>query len=212
MTTVAVVDYGMGNLHSVGKALQRVQPESRVLITDKREEIRAADRVVFPGVGALRDCISALAERDLEQTIIDVAQDRPFLGICLGMQALLEFSEENGGTVGLGILPGRVIKFKESLADASGAKLKIPHMGWNQVHQKRSHPIWDGIPDQSRFYFVHSFYVSPAFADTVIGDTEYGGVFPSVIAKDNVVAVQFHPEKSQQHGLKLLDNFLRWQV
>lgn len=212
MTTVAVVDYGMGNLHSVAKALQSVQPGVEVVVSHKRDVILAADRIVFPGVGALRDCINALAERDLEQTLIDVAARKPFLGICLGMQALLEFSEENGGTVGLGILPGRVLKFSDRLADASGAALKVPHMGWNQVHQTVPHAIWEGIPDQARFYFVHSYYVAPAFAGAVIGETDYGGNFASVIAKDNVVAVQFHPEKSQHFGLKLLENFLRWDV
>lgn len=212
MTTVAVVDYGMGNLHSVAKALQKVQPGVEVIVSDRRQDILAAERVVFPGVGALRDCMNALAERGLEQTIIDVARDKPFLGICLGMQALLEFSEENGGTEGLGILPGRVLKFRDSLTDASGALLKVPHMGWNQVRQSVPHAIWDGIPDQTRFYFVHSYYVMPAQRSVAIGETDYGGDFPAAIAKDNVVAVQFHPEKSQQFGLKLLENFLQWNV
>lgn len=210
MTTVAVVDYGMGNLHSVAKALQVACAGVKVVVTDKPQELASADRIIFPGVGALRDCVNALAERDLDQAVIDVAQSKPFLGICLGMQALLEFSEENGGTVGLGVLPGRVLRFATGLTDAKGDALKIPHMGWNQVRQSAPHAIWEGITDQSRFYFVHGYYVSPAHRETVIGEADYGGEFPAVIAKENVVATQFHPEKSQQNGLRLLANFLKW--
>lgn len=205
MSTVAVIDYGMGNLHSVRKALQAANSSVEVIVTDKAGLIRAADRVVFPGVGALQDCINALASRGLDQVITDLAESKPMLGICLGMQALLDFGEENGGTVGLAVISGQVKRFR--LSDPT---LKVPHMGWNQVKQTRPHPLWRDIPDNSRFYFVHSYYASPLMPEDVVGQTQYGATFASALARGSVFGVQFHPEKSQKHGLQLLKNFLSW--
>ncbi len=211
MTTVAVIDYGMGNLHSVAKALQYVNAHANVVVTSERRELEQANRVVFPGVGALRDCLSALRQRDMEPTLRKCLENKPALGICLGMQALLDFSEENDGTTGLGVVPGKALRFKEQTDPCSNdERLKIPHMGWNQVHQVRPHPLWEGIPQASRFYFVHSYYVVPAAASVVAGETCYGTTFAAAIARENLFAVQFHPEKSQKHGLQLLANFLRW--
>lgn len=206
--TVAVVDYGMGNLHSVAKALERVGGAARVIVGHTADEIEAADRVIFPGVGALRDCMAALAERGLVDSLRRCAQSKPFLGICLGMQALLEFSEENNGTPGFGMFRGEVKRF--AWAEDSAQALKVPHMGWNEVQQVRPHPLWSGIPDGARFYFVHSYYVAPLDDSVVAGRTVYGVPFAAAIARANVFAVQFHPEKSQHHGLQLLANFLSW--
>lgn len=210
MTTVAVVDYGMGNLHSIAKALAKVAPGADILITHEKSQIAAAERVVFPGVGAMRDCMQALHERDLQEPLRHAAAEKPFLGICLGMQALLDSSEENDGIQGLGLLPGRVVRFADHLQDARGEPLKIPHMGWNQVHQLAAHPLWQGIAQDSRFYFVHSYYAQPAQAALVNATADYPTPFACVLARDNVFAVQFHPEKSQQVGLRLLENFLGW--
>jgi glutamine amidotransferase len=210
MATVAVVDYGMGNLHSIAKALQRVGAGQRVLITDDAGEIGRAERVVFPGVGAIRDCMNALHERRLDEALREAASSKPFLGICLGMQALLEESEENGGTPCLGILPGKVARFAADLRDAAGGRLKIPHMGWNEVYQAREHPLWRGIAQDSRFYFVHSYYAQPAEAQHIAATSAYPEPFACALVRGNLFAVQFHPEKSQQAGLKLLENFLAW--
>ncbi|MDD5265709.1 MAG: imidazole glycerol phosphate synthase subunit HisH [Methylococcales bacterium] len=209
MSSVAVIDYGMGNLHSIAKALQHAAPEVDVQIVSDADMILRADRVVFPGVGAIRDCMQALNQSGLSAVIQSVAKTKPLLGICLGMQALLTDSEENGITNGLGILPGHVVRFSDDLKDSDGNKLKIPHMGWNQVHQK-PHPLWNKIPQDSRFYFVHSYYAIPDDLSVVSGTTDYPGAFASALALDNVFAVQFHPEKSQAVGLKLLTNFLHW--
>ncbi len=209
MNTIAVIDYGMGNLRSVAKALEFVAPEATVVVTHEAEQIRAADRILFPGVGALRDCMAELERLALPGLLREVAASRPFMGICLGMQALLDHSEENGGTAGLGILPGVVRRFDRSLADA-GEPLKIPHMGWNQVHQLADHPLWRGIEQESRFYFVHSYYVEPADGACRLGTTRYGVDFTSVIGAGNIFAAQFHPEKSQRAGLTLLRNFVSW--
>jgi glutamine amidotransferase len=205
MSTVAVIDYGMGNLHSVRKALQIADPKVEVIVTDKAGAIRAADRVVFPGVGALQDCINVLGSRGLDRVITDIAESKPLLGICLGMQALLDFGEENGGTVGLAVISGQVKRFR--MADPT---LKVPHMGWNEVKQARPHPLWQGIPDNARFYFVHSYYTSPLMPEDIVGQTQYGAMFASALARGSVFGVQFHPEKSQKHGLQLLKNFLSW--
>ncbi|HLF97968.1 MAG TPA: imidazole glycerol phosphate synthase subunit HisH [Methylococcaceae bacterium] len=210
MATVAVVDYGMGNLHSIAKALQRVEAGLRVAVTDDAVEIGRAERVVFPGVGAIRDCMGALHERRLTDALREAAASKPFLGICLGMQALLETSEENGGTPCLGILPGKVVRFAADLRDAAGERLKIPHMGWNEVHRAHEHPLWRGIAQDSRFYFVHSYYAQPADAQHVAATSTYPAPFACALARGNLFAVQFHPEKSQQAGLKLLENFLAW--
>jgi glutamine amidotransferase len=211
MGMIAVVDYGMGNLRSVTKALEHVAEEQRVVLTSDPAVVAAAGRVVFPGQGAARDCMRALDEHGLRSAVLAAADDRPFLGLCMGLQVLLEHSEENQGTTCLGKYPGEVRYFGEDLHDPkTGERLKIPHMGWNQVHQLRSHPLWRGIPDQSRFYFVHSYYVDPSEADLTVGSTYYGREFTSAVARANVFAVQFHPEKSAANGLKLLENFAHW--
>ena len=206
---VAVVDYGMGNLHSVAKALQHVAPGVEVLVTGDAAIIAGADRVVFPGVGAIRDCMGELTRRGLTGAIRRAADEKPLLAICIGMQALMQSSEENGGTACLGILPGRVRHFGATLQDTDGNTLKVPHMGWNQVHQEY-HPLWTGIPQDSRFYFVHSYYVEPAQRELVAGGCEYGLGFAAALARGNLFAVQFHPEKSHTAGLQLLANFVAW--
>jgi len=211
MSSVAVIDYGMGNLHSIGKALQHADPQTRVLVTSDPGQLRQADRVVFPGVGSIRDCMVALRDLGLIPLLADLSATKPFLGICLGMQALLETSEENDGITCLGLLPGRVVKFSDDLKDSSGQTLKIPHMGWNRVHQTGTHPLWEGIPQDSRFYFVHSYYAQPDKSADIAATSDYPEPFTVALAKDNLFAVQFHPEKSQSVGLKLLANFLQWR-
>jgi len=211
MQTIAVVDYGMGNLRSVVNALQVVaEPQDRVLLTSDPQQVLAADRVVFPGQGAAGDCMRAIDEYGLREAIVDAATERPFLGICMGMQVLIEHSEENQGTECLGIFKGRVKYFGDGHTDQSGVKLKVPHMGWNRVTQTQSHPLWHSIDDGSRFYFVHSYYLEVEDPQLVAGATEYGFSFTSVIARDNLFALQCHPEKSADSGLQLLRNFVRW--
>jgi imidazole glycerol-phosphate synthase subunit HisH len=209
MSTVAVIDYGMGNLHSIAKALQHAAPEVSVLVTSDKNQILNADRVVFPGVGAIRDCMHALQQTGLDSVVKQVAQEKPLLGICLGMQALLTDSEENGLTQSLNILSGHVVRFPEPLLDENGEKLKIPHMGWNQVKQQ-PHPLWANIEDNSRFYFVHSYYAVPDNTNIIAATADYPTPFTCALARNNIFAVQFHPEKSQTVGLQLLQNFLRW--
>jgi glutamine amidotransferase len=210
MTSIAIIDYGMGNLRSVAKALEHVAPQARVSVTQNRHDILQADRVVFPGQGSIRDCMRELAHWDLVEVVRDAALGKPFLGLCLGPQALLDFSEENDGVEGLGVLPGRVVRFADPRDPVTGERLKVPHMGWNQVRQASDHPLWRGIPQDSRFYFVHSYYLRPADETLVVGWTRYGFEFASAIARDNIFAVQFHPEKSAQAGLRLLANFATW--
>jgi len=209
MSSVAVIDYGMGNLHSIAKALQHAAPDVEVQITADADSIRAADRVVFPGVGAIRDCMQALTQSGLDDVIKEISGTKPLLGICLGMQALLTVSEEHADTRCLDILPGRVVRFAEGLTDDNGNTLRIPHMGWNQV-QQRPHPLWTGIPQCSRFYFVHSYYARPDDAALIAATTDYPDAFACALARNNIFAVQFHPEKSQAVGLQLLKNFLYW--
>jgi glutamine amidotransferase len=209
MSSVAVIDYGMGNLHSIAKALQHAAPQVDVRIVSDADAILRADRVVFPGVGAIRDCMQALNQSGLSDVIKSVAATKPLLGICLGMQALLTDSEENGNTPCLNIFPGHVVHFPEPLQDSDGNRLKIPHMGWNQVHFA-PHPLWDGIVQDSRFYFVHSYYARPDEASAIAATANYPEPFACALARDNVFAVQFHPEKSQAAGLQLLKNFLHW--
>jgi glutamine amidotransferase len=209
MSSVAVIDYGMGNLHSIAKALQRAAPEADVQIVADADVILQADRVVFPGVGAIRDCMQALKLSGLSTVIQSVAKTKPLLGICLGMQALLTDNEENGQTECLNIISGHVVRFPDTLMDSHGNKLKIPHMGWNKV-QQRPHPLWNKIPQDSRFYFVHSYYAVPDDNSVVAATTDYPDAFACALAQDNIFAVQFHPEKSQAVGLQLLNNFLHW--
>jgi imidazole glycerol-phosphate synthase subunit HisH len=209
MTSVAVIDYGMGNLHSIAKALQFVAPDSAVQVTGDPEVILRADRVVLPGVGAIRDCMAQLAQRNLIGAIKKTSNSKPFLGICLGLQALLETSEESGDVECLGIFKGRVVRFAEA-PGSNKSTHKIPHMGWNNVTQKRSHPLWSGIPQFSRFYFVHSYYAVPTDTTCIAATADYPEPFTCALARDNVFAVQFHPEKSQAMGLKMLQNFTDW--
>ena len=212
MNTVAVIDYGMGNLRSVCKALAHVAPKARVQLTSDPADLAKADRVVFPGQGAIGGCVRALDSHGLRPALLQALKTKPFLGICLGLQALFEFSEEGGGTPCLAVLPGRVPLFPpEKMRDlGTGLRLKVPHMGWNQVQQVRPHALWQGIAQDTRFYFVHSYYVEAGDRNQVTGVTEYGLRFTSAASRDNVFAVQFHPEKSQKAGLKLLENFVGW--
>ena len=208
MTTIAVVDYGMGNLRSVAKAIEYVAPEFRVVISSSAREIASADRVVFPGQGAARDCMANLQSYDLSEAVLAAFNTKPFLGICMGLQVLFESSDENGGVQCLGCVGGSVSRFTRAQGDEH---FKIPHMGWNEVSQSTAHPLWNKIEDCARFYFVHSYYVRPEDPDIVSGRTNYPGDFCSSIAKDNVFATQFHPEKSAANGLQLLKNFSEWQ-
>ena len=201
-----MVDYGMGNIRSVSKALERVAPRELVEVTANPEAIRACDRVVVPGQGAMPDCMAQLAASGAREAVIEATRTKPFLGICVGMQMLFEHGEE-GDTPGLGLLPGRVPRFPA----ARMAGLKVPHMGWNEVRQARSHALWTGIDSAERFYFVHSYYPAPADEGLVAGTCEYGVAFTCAISRDNIFAVQFHPEKSQAAGLRLLSNFVQWR-
>ena len=208
---VAVIDYGMGNLHSVASALAHAGAEE-VVVTHDAELIRQADRVVFPGVGAIRDCMAEIRRLKCDELLTDalVARHKPVLAICVGMQALMSHSQENGGVPCLDMIPGEVRYFGNPLVDASGERLKVPHMGWNEVRQVRPHPLWQGIPDLTRFYFVHSYYVDAVERDLVAGSVQYGASADAALARDNLFAVQFHPEKSADAGLTLLKNFLNW--
>ncbi len=199
----------MGNLRSVSKALEHVVTTQDVVVTSDPEKIHNADKVVFPGQGAARDCMKELAERQLVEPVLQAAAEKPFLGICMGAQVLLSHSEENQGVDCLGLYDGEVRFFGEGHRDARGQLLKIPHMGWNQVHYK-THPMWQGIEQDSRFYFVHSYYMAPADDAIVMATTDYGHEFVSAIGRGNVFAVQFHPEKSARDGLQLLKNFTQW--
>ncbi|MGD0959335.1 MAG: imidazole glycerol phosphate synthase subunit HisH [Methylomonas sp.] len=209
MSSVVVIDYGMGNLHSIAKALQHADTAVTVQISSQPRDILNADRVVFPGVGAMRDCMQALQDAGLNEIIKQVSVSKPLLGICLGMQALLTDSEEGGLTEGLNLFKGHVRRFAGALTDAAGNRLKIPHMGWNQVHQ-HAHPLWRNIPQDSRFYFVHSYYAMPDNPADSIATSDYPLPFTCALARDNLFAVQFHPEKSQAAGMSLLKNFLQW--
>lgn len=209
MTRVVVIDYGMGNLRSVARALLHAGADQVVLSCAARE-IAAADRVIFPGQGAMGSCLRHLQELELGEVVREAARNKPFLGICLGLQALFGYSEEDGGTEALGILPGRVRRFPGSTG-SNGRRLKVPHMGWNQVRQEFPHPVWKNVADLAWFYFVHSYYVEAADAGQVAGTSRYGATsFASAAALENLFAVQFHPEKSHQAGLVLLANFIQW--
>jgi len=215
MSLIAVVDYGMGNLRSVSKALEHVaSSDQKVKVTSDPGDIAAADHVVFPGQGAARDCMLELKQRGLVEPVLKAAREKPFFGICMGMQVLLAHSKENEGVDCMGLYEGEVhffgTAFDDKKIDAKKEGLKIPHMGWNRVHQVQSHPIWDGVEQDSRFYFVHSYYVSPDDEAIAAGKTDFGINFVSAIARDNVFATQFHPEKSAADGLQLLENFVGW--
>ncbi len=209
---IAVVDYGMGNLRSVSKALEHVAPTKNVLVTSNPDDIAQAERVVFPGQGAMPDCIRELDARGLREAVIAAALNKPFLGICIGLQMLFEHSEE-GNAAGLGVFKGNVKRFAaEDMFDSEGVKLKVPHMGWNQVYQTGSEPraLWKGIEDGARFYYVHSYYVQPDDEAIIAGYSNYPNKFTCAVANNNLFAVQFHPEKSADAGLQLLSNFVNW--
>ncbi|QIL44911.1 imidazole glycerol phosphate synthase subunit HisH [Acidovorax sp. HDW3] len=211
--TVVVVDYGMGNLRSVSQAVQAAAQGSgwQVLVTAEPEQVRAAQRVVLPGQGAMPDCMAELRQSGLRDSVLEAAASKPLFGVCVGMQMLLEHSAE-GDTPGLGLIAGAVRKFElAGRLQADGSRFKVPQMGWNQVRQRQAHPLWAGVPDGSYFYFVHSFYAQPANPAHCAGEADYGGPFAAAIARDNLFATQFHPEKSAAHGLALFRNFLHWK-
>ena len=210
---VAVVDYGMGNLRSVSQAVLHVAPGSGldVVVTSDPDVVRAAERVVLPGQGAMRDCMRELADSGLRQVVLEAAQSKPLMGVCVGMQMLLEHSEEQD-TPGLGLFKGRVRRFAlEAMRQPDGSRYKVPQMGWNRVRQARPHAMWAGVPDDAWFYFVHSFYAEPSDPHHSVGLTDYGLPFTSALARDNIFATQFHPEKSAADGLMLYRNFLGWK-
>jgi imidazole glycerol-phosphate synthase subunit HisH len=210
VSKIAVIDYGMGNLRSVSKAIEHVAGSTPVIVTSDPAEVAAAERVVFPGQGAMPDCMRELDARGLRQAVLDAARSKPFLGICIGEQMLFEWSEE-GDVPGLGVFPGKVVRFPAAAMNAAdGSRLKVPHMGWNEVRQVVSHPLWRDVGDNERFYFVHSYYVAPAEPALTIGECAYGLPFTAAVGRDNIFAVQFHPEKSAAAGLQMLANFTRW--
>jgi len=204
----------MGNLHSVGKAIEHVGENISLAITADAQQIRDADRLIFPGVGAMRDCMAEIKRLKIDELLVQARQEKPILGICVGMQAMLGFSEENNGVDCIGLFSGKVKRFDESLMDEDGELIKVPHMGWNEVKQTIDHPMWQGIENNSRFYFVHSYYVAPEMnkdnSAKIVGESSYSLSFCSALADKNIFAVQFHPEKSQNVGLNLLKNFLLW--
>jgi len=207
---IAVVDYGMGNLRSVAKALVHVAPAASIVVSGDPATIRAARRVVLPGQSAMPDCMRCLDESGLRDVVVAAARERPFLGICLGLQMLFDASEE-GPTQALGVVAGRVVRFRdEAMMTAAGERLKVPHMGWSPVRQVAAHPLWHGIADGTRFYFAHSYYPAPAAPAMTAGTADYPAPFTCAIARANIFAVQFHPEKSDRAGLKLLANFVAW--
>ncbi|MBY4898313.1 imidazole glycerol phosphate synthase subunit HisH [Cupriavidus sp. AU9028] len=216
MTTIAIVDYGMGNLRSVAQALRTAAPEAEVRIVDVPQGIRGSDRVVLPGQGAMPDCMAALDASGLREAVIEAAATKPLLGVCVGEQMLFDSSAESRAgasrTPALGLMRGDVVRFElDGMKQPDGSRYKVPQMGWNRVRQAAAHPLWDGIPDESWFYFVHSYYVRPSDPAHVAGETDYGVVFTSAVARDNIFATQFHPEKSADVGLQLYRNFVHWK-
>jgi len=216
--TIAIVDYGMGNLRSVYQAFHHVAPDANVVIAHTPEEIISAERVVLPGQGAMPDCMKHLEESGLLEALLDAAKNKPLLGVCVGEQMLFDQSAEvrtssnTPWTPCLGLIPGEVRRFElAGKLQPDGSAYKVPHMGWNQVRQDHQHPLWNGIPDLTSFYFVHSYYVVPQRKEDIAGSTEYGDWFTSAVARDNIFATQFHPEKSAEYGLKLYKNFVSWQ-
>lgn len=220
MNTIAIVDYGMGNFHSVARALRHAAPDADIQICNQAAAIDAADRIVFPGQGAMPDCMRTLEQSGLLDAVLRAVRNKPLLGVCVGEQMLFEHSEE-GNTPGLGLLPGKVRRFQgagfaapldgQPRAPQAHDALKVPHMGWNPVRQERPHPLWAGIADQTAFYFVHSYYAVPADAALIAGSSEYGLRFTCAVARENLFAVQFHPEKSAAPGLRLYRNFVDWK-
>ena len=204
MNTIAIVDYGMSNLSSVVKAVEYVAPNQKVIISSNPKEIDNADKIIFPGQGAARKCISSIFDKNLDKVIKKISSEKPFLGICMGMQVLMDYSEENNGTDCLGLIKGKVKKFQSTQKN----QMKIPHMGWNKISKKNEHPIWNKIDNDSYFYFVHSYFIEPEDKTNIIGETKYGDNFCSVIAKNNIIAIQGHPEKSSKAGLQFLKNFI----
>ena len=213
MNTIAVVDYGMGNLRSVAQAVihaASVVDHAEVIVTSNPQVVRDAHRVVLPGQGAMPDCMSELKASGLLEAVLDAAAKKPLFGVCVGMQMLLDHSAE-GNTPGLGLIAGEVIKFDlAGRTQTDGSRFKVPQMGWNQVVPTQPHPLWEGVPSNSYFYFVHSFYAKTTNAAHIAAETDYGGLFACAIARDNIFATQFHPEKSAEHGLALYRNFIHW--
>ena len=211
MNKIVVVDYGMGNLRSVAQALRAVAPEAKVIISGEVADIHSADRIVLPGQGAMPDCMSSLRDSGVKEAVLEAARNKPLFGVCVGEQMLFDLSEE-GNTPGLGLLPGKVVRFElDGQLQADGSRFKVPQMGWNRVQQSRSHALWQDIPDEAYFYFVHSYYAQPENTQHTVGLTEYGQAFACAVARDNVFATQFHPEKSAQAGLQLYKNFVHWK-
>ena len=211
MTNKIVVVDGLGNLRSVAQALRAAAPEADILVSNSAADIDAADRIVLPGQGAMRDCMRSLRESGAEDALLRAVKTRPVMGVCVGEQMLFDASEENEGTPGLGLLPGRVVRFQlDGKLQADGSRFKVPQMGWNRVRQTRAHPLWEGVEDDSYFYFVHSYYAVPGNAADTIGEADYGGMYTCAVARDNLVATQFHPEKSAAAGLRLYRNFIHW--
>ncbi len=210
MKKIVVVDYGMGNLRSVAQALHAVAPEKDILVSGTVSDLKEAERIVLPGQGAMPDCMTSLEKSGLKDALLDAARKKPVFGVCVGEQMLFDWSEE-GDTRCLGLLPGKVVRFRlDDRLQPDGSRLKVPQMGWNQVKQVNPHPLWQGIADNSFFYFVHSFHVVPSRPEQMVGETEYGIPFCSAVAHENIFATQFHPEKSADVGLQLYRNFIHW--
>ena len=210
MKKIVVVDYGMGNLRSVAQALRAVAPDANVLISGEVADIETADRIVLPGQGAMPDCMRSLRESGVQDALLVAARTKPLMGVCIGEQMLFDGSEE-GDAAGLGLLPGKVVRFQlDGQVQEDGSRFKVPQMGWNQVRQTASHPMWQDIPDDSYFYFVHSYFAQPGLAEHTVGQTVYGAPFSCAVARDNIFATQFHPEKSAATGLRLYKNFVHW--
>lgn len=210
MNKIVVVDYGMGNLRSVAQALRHVAPEASILVSGNADDIRAADRVVLPGQGAMPDCMQSLHASGVQEALMEAARNKPLFGVCVGEQMLFERSDE-GPADCLGLFPGKVVRFAlEGRVQDDGSRFKVPQMGWNSVQQQRPHAMWEGVADGAHFYFVHSYYVVPGNASDIVGETVYGDRFTCAVARDNIFATQFHPEKSAGAGLQLFRNFVRW--
>ena len=210
MKKIVVVDYGMGNLRSVAQALRAVAPEKDILVSGAASDLKEAERIVLPGQGAMPDCMASLEKSGLKDALLDAARKKPIFGICVGEQMLFDWSEE-GDTRCLGLLPGKVVRFRlDNRVQPDGSRFKVPQMGWNRVKQVNPHPLWEGIADNSFFYFVHSFHVVPDSLEQMVGETEYGMPFCSAVAHENIFATQFHPEKSADVGLRLYRNFIHW--